>query len=241
MGFVLVFALITGTIGLVFATGLDGLASAQHEEQVRNAERAFDVLADNVEGISAGDSPSRATELKLAGGSISTGDSVSIVIRAENQSDSNDNVTYSIAPEPIVFADGEGTRIVYTSGAVLRSESGNAVMVRDPNWIVRTDRTVLPLVNTGGSGSGIAGDGPVLVITQRASKTLGEPLVAGSGTTVRVNVTVTSPRIEAWNRYLRDQGFVAVDSDPDGDNVTYRFDTDALYVPRTTVEVSFDE
>ena len=240
LGYVLVFALVTGIIGVVFATGFSGLGGAQHEEQVQNIERAFDVLADNIDDLSGGDAPSRATEVKLAGGSISTGEAVTVLVEAENTSDSADNVSHSVQVEPIVYEDGDGTSIVYTTGAVLRAESSGAVMLRDPRWVVRPDRSVLPLLNTGGSGGGAAGDGAVLVVAQRQSRSLGDPLVAEGGATVRVNVTVTSTRAEAWKRYFEAQGFNAFDGDATDDDVTYSFETDALYVPRSSVEVTFD-
>lgn len=239
LGFVLVFALVVGTIGVVYATGLGGLQSAQQAEKVDNVERAFDVLADNLEDVYLGGSPSRATEVKLAGGRLRTGDPVSIEIRAENGSDPMHNATYTTKPEPIVYEDDGGTAIVYTSGAIIRSESDGAAMLAEPRWINRSDRTVIPLVGTYGAGS-IGGDGTVLVVAQGGSTNVRGPFEVSDGNTVVVNVTVTSPRVEVWSRFFEERGFEAIDDDTADDDVTYQFETESLYVTRTSVEVTFD-
>jgi hypothetical protein len=126
LGFVLVFALIIGTISVVYATGIAGLHDAQQAEKLNNVERAFDVLADNVNDIHRSGAPSRATEVKLAGGSIGTGDPVTFKIRAENSSDPLDNRTYVRSIEPIVYREPNGPAILHVQGAVIRPQSGAA-------------------------------------------------------------------------------------------------------------------
>lgn len=240
MGFVLVFVLVTGTVAIVYATGFSGLQDAQQAEKLGNVERAFDVLADNVEDLHRNGAPSRATEVKLAGGSIDTADPVSIEIRAENSSDPTQNETYAVNAEPIVYRDDDGTAVLYVQGAVLRSEPEGAVMLSEPAWIVRPDRSVLPQVNTYGVGSGISGSGTVLIVTLGQSRALQTPFSVNGSSTAVVTVTVTSPRVEAWKRYLVDEGFDPVDDDVDHGNVTYRFETETLYVPKTGVRVTFE-
>lgn len=240
LGFVLVFALVTGTIAIVYATGISGLHDAQQAEKVENVERAFDVLADNVDDLHRTGAPSRGTEVKLAGGSVRVGDPVSVQIRAENSSDPLHNATYVQTVEPIVYEDDDGPSIVYVQGAVLRSQSEGATMLRDPDWIARSNRSVLPQINTYGGDGGISGSGTVLIVTQAGSRTLQPPFTVDAGSTAVVNVTVTSPRAEAWERYFVDQGFDPVDSDPDDGDVTYQFETETLYVPKTSVEVTFN-
>lgn len=241
LGFVLVFALVTGTIGIVFATGFSGLERSQHEEQVQNVERAFEVLADNTDDLAHSMSPSRATEITLAGGSLSLGEPVRVSIYAENTADSSDNASYSASIEPIVYADGEGTTVVYSSGAVIRAESGGAVMLREPSWIIDDERSVLPLLNTGGSNGGIGGGGTVLVVTERDARSLGTPIDGGAGGEVNVTVTVNSTRAAAWGRHFESAGFSALDADPSDGEVEYRFQTETVYVPRNTVRVSFEQ
>lgn len=240
LGFALVFATVVGMIGIVYATGLSGLEGAQEEEKFSNVERAFDVLADNVEDVHRGGAPSRATEIKLSGGSIGIAEPVTIRVRAEKKTDPSVNATYEINPEPIAYEDDEGT-LLYTAGAVLRSESDGSAMLHEPNWVIGSERSVIPQVSTSGSGAdSIGGSGKVLVVTERRARSLQSPFDVGSGNTAVVNVTVESPRAESWKRFLEDEGLTAVDADPNDGEVTYQFETETLYVPRTSVDVSFD-
>ena len=72
IGFVLVFSLILGTITIVYVGGLSGLDDARNAERVNNAERAFDVMANNFQQMGRGDAPNRATEIKLADAQLTT-------------------------------------------------------------------------------------------------------------------------------------------------------------------------
>lgn len=242
LGFVLAFSLIVATIGIVYASGISGLNDAQQAEKVDNVERAFDVLADNLEDLHQRGAPSRATEVKLAGGSLMTSDeTVTIRIRAENSSDPLHNETYTANLKPIVYQDDGGTSIVYSSGAVLRSDPGGAAMLNEPGWVTGPNRSALPLVVTYGDGSGgIGGDGAVLVVAERRSRSLRTPFEVDGDSTAVVNVTVNSSRVEPWKRYMEAQGFEAKDPDGSNGNVTYQFETETLYVSRTEAEVTFD-
>lgn len=240
LGFVLVFALVTGTIGVVYATGITGLHDAQHAEKVNNVERAFDVLADGLEDIHRTGTPSRATEVKLAGGSLRTGEPVSFRIRAENSSDPMHNATFRALVEPIIYEDDGGSTLVYSGGAVIRSESAGGVMLSGPPWVNRSDRSVVPLVETYGKSGGISGEGTVLIVGELATRSPGTPFEVEGGATAEVNVTVTSSRVEVWKRYFEEEGFKDIDSHPDHNNVTYQFETDSIYVPKTGVDVSFN-
>lgn len=237
LGFVLVFALVTGTIGVVYGTGIVGLHDAQHAEKVNNVERAFDVLADNLEAIYRTGVSSRATEVKLPGGSLGTEESMQIEVYAEEDGNPYNNITYTVNPRPIVYEDDRETKLLYVSGAVIRSSgNGGAVMISQPGWVIDSNRSAIPLVRTHSDGSGIGGEGTVLVVAQKRSRTLQELLDVSSG--VRVNVTVTSPRTDTWKRFLEDEGLAIVAESED--SVSGEFETDSIYVTRTRVDVSFN-
>ncbi len=244
LGFVFVFSLITLTIGGVYAVGFSGLQDAQSSEQATNMERAFSVLDDNLEDITKNDAPSRATEIKLNGGQLSVTDSTTIRINVTNTSDPADNDTYTATVRPIVYTTDD-TKIVYAHGAVMRSDGDSSVMLSEPDWLVDEDQAVVPFILTtqAGNQSNIGGQGTVLVIANNRAKGLGGNFTTGPSATAEVDVTVESPRADAWKRYFESRGFTAVDGNPaddDGDGVqevTYRFETDSLYVPRTNLGI----
>ena len=240
LGFVLVFALVTATIGVVYGTGITSLNDVQQTEKVNNVERAFDVLADNLEDLHRSGTPSRATEVKLAGGSLGTGEPVQVEVDAVEIGTPSKNASYSVSFEPIVYEDDDGTSILYSGGTVIRSNGDGAIMLSEPGWVVRSNRSVIPLFNIYGEGGNIGGDGAVLIVAQRTSRSLQAPFVASPGDKARVNLTVTSPRVVVWKRYFEERGFDPVDENVDHSNVTYQFETETLYVTKTGVKVRFN-
>lgn len=137
IGFTLTAALILTTISIVFVVGLGGLEDTRDDERLRNAERAFGVLADNTEDIRKRGAPSRATEIKLADARLEFGDGTSIRAEVNNVAGSP---VYNVDAKPIVYDAGTGSQILYQSGALIRQEDdGGAVMQRDPE-VAFTDR-----------------------------------------------------------------------------------------------------
>lgn len=240
LGFVFVFALIALTVGVTYTVGLSSLQDAQEAERIENVERAFEVFAANVDDLVAREVPSRATEMRLAGGSLGVTEPTTVRLEVVNTTDSSDNATYEATSRPVEFADAD-TKIAYSHGAVLRSDDGAAVMLSEPEWLVDEDRAVVPLVVTvaGGDTTSVGGQRTVLVVTELKSRGVIGAFTTGPNSQARVNVTVQSPKAVAWKRYFEGLGFTAIDGNPDDGDVTYQFETDEVYVPRTTVAVEF--
>lgn len=242
MGFVFAFALVTATVASVYTFGMAGLQDAQRDEQVNNAQRAFDVLADNLADVHRGDAPSRATEISLAGATLSVGEPVSVTVEAVNTSDPMDNATVSMNPRPIVYSGIQDTTIAYVAGAVVRTDRDASAMSVEPGFVVTERNAVVPFVHTylSGGTTSLGGHSTVLVVARQQNSKLAQQLTTGTepgDPDVRVNVTVESPRVTAWARYFESEGYVAVDGDPSDGNVTYQFVTDRLYVAETGIEV----
>lgn len=240
LGFVFVFALITMTVGSVYALGVPSLQAVQDAERTNNMERAFEVLDDNIEDIVRHDAPSRATEVKLAGGSLSTAGSTQITLDVTNTTDPGDNASFSMTTRPISYSDGDGTTVAYSDGAIVRSDDGAAVMNSDPDWLIDDRRAVIPFLSVYSptNRTSIGGRTTVLVLTERRSNTLGGQFRTAPGSQARVNVTVESPHAEAWGRYFEREGMTKIDGDATDGNVTYKFTTDTVYVPRVSIAVS---
>jgi len=239
LGFVFAFALVTASIGVVYTTGIGGLEDAREEEQLTNAARAFDVLADNVEDVRGQGVPSRATELKLLGSEIRYGDPVRIEVQA-NDTASDANGTYATTVRPLVY-DAPAGEVVYAGGATFRGSDDSSIMQFEPGFVVggpEPNASVVPLLTTypRDSEGKIGGSGTVLVVAYRQSSGLDGEFVTGTDSDARVNVTVRSPRAAAWGRYFEGEGMDRVDDGSDDDVVTYQFYTDRLLVPETVVE-----
>lgn len=219
LGFVLIFALITSMIAVVFTVGFAGLQSSQESEQVNNVERAFDVFDDNLKDLYQRDNfedseMSRATEIKLSGGSISFEESTEIRVEQGNFS-----TTYR--PLAVAYTDDSDTTIVYEGGAVIRSDGGASVMQIEPNFQLDHDRSVFTIVNTRfrGDHESISSFGTILIVAE-----FRDTSVVSLDDQEQVNVTVESPRAVAWNRYFEKQEFGTVkEFDQQNETVTYSF------------------
>ncbi|UIO98516.1 hypothetical protein Hbl1158_08055 [Halobaculum sp. CBA1158] len=240
IGFVLVFSLIVLTVGTVYAAGYPALEAFRTSEQLENMERAFDVLDDNVDDIVREGAPSRATEIKLNGGTLAVRERSTVTITAVNE-ETGENFTVPAATRPITYTDGD-TTVASSFGAVFRSDDGAAVMRDDPGWLVDDDRAVIPLVVTSRSGErgAIGGQSTVLVAMEATSRGVADEMTAGDGHVVRVNVTVESPRVDAWKRYFESLDMTPVDGDASDGEITYQVEVDRVVVPQTTVRVRLD-
>ena len=245
VSFVLVFSLVATTVGIVSVVGFDGLTDRRNAERVENAERAFDVLADNVEDVYAESAPSRATEVKLDEASLRTAASTSLTV------DFPDDTLgpFDTSLRPIVFEpQGRNSTIVYEAGAVIRVDDGNAVMLREPPFRFDEDRSVHSLVVTGGEDA-VSGSTTVLVRTEETLTTVLHP--AGTDTAATPDsrfvfqLETTAARAPAGERYLEDEiSWVSDACTRDGGRVTCELSAaesaDELFLSETIIDVTFE-
>lgn len=209
LGFVLVASLIFATLGVVYVGGLGGLEDARDAERVKNAERAFGVLANNIEDLQTEGAPSRATEIKLADAQIGFGEPTTVTVNVTNTG-AAENPVFSTDIDPIVYSAGTGSKLVYENGALFRVDHDSAVLKQRPPGVFWAEgsvsKTTVPYVQTRQGGStGVGGDTTVLVRTDLVS--------------TEVPGSLTSP------------GADGVTDDPDGDgNLEYAVN----YTVRTT-------
>lgn len=245
IGFVLVFSLITATVGVVSVIGFDGLQQTRNAERIDNAERAFDVLADNVGDIYYEDAPTRATELKLADAEVylapvppgSNPSPTKIRVTANNE-------TTKVFPRPLVYQSktDSDSRVVYDAGAVFRVDGDSAVMLREPPFVLRQSQSIVTLVNVEGTpGKSVGGTTTALVRAEELESDTAYP-TGTTGPSVSNNMTIqvqtTDARAEAWERYLESEvSWTSNACTLSGSNtVTCEFGTDELYVNDILIE-----
>lgn len=242
VGFVLVFSLVTTTVAVVYVAGLGGLEDARDAEQLNNVERAFDVLADNVEDLHQANAPNRATEFRLYEATLEVGAPTDFSVEwLNNDSDTTNPVPqFGTDASPLVYTPQSepSSNIVYASGAIIREDRGNAVMIHEPPFVFEeysgVKTAVFPIIDTRSADREyVVGSSTVLVRTERvgnevlAART--DPSTAASdvdGDTddeyeVRFGITTTPARADAWVRYLNDEipdSFDANDVDGDGND-----------------------
>ncbi|WP_435069581.1 DUF7289 family protein [Haloplanus sp. C73] len=244
VSFVLVFSLITLSVGTVSVFGLGSLQDARNAERINNGERAFDVLADNQRDIAHGGAPSRATEIKLAETTLTLDEPLdsSVTLSDGTQVGSTESrpITFRLATDQGDLSRG----VVYEMGAILRVDPGGAVMQRTPPFQFDENRTVihyLTLESRTGAVQRQSGSTTILVRTEHGTTAVLSHTEPSDEVTISVN---TEPRrAAAWKRYFEDELAGMSDGTPcqplDGSGeVTCSFETDDLLITRTTIRTN---
>jgi len=200
LGFVLVFAIMVSAIGLVYAGGFSGLADVRDVERVNNAQRAFEVLADNMEDITQRNAPSRATEIKLAGASLEIAEPIEIEVNVTESAGGAVMFSKAYDVRPIVFDADTGTEIVYVQGAVIRQQGENGIVRHESTLLFNDSRTVIPIVQTRLDGTSSVGGSTTVLIRADHSVTRIDHTNTSESYTVWFNVT--SSRAGTWHDYL---------------------------------------
>jgi hypothetical protein len=197
LGYALVFAMIVSAIAIVSLSGFAALENTRNAEQVNNAERAFDILADNMADIYLRGAPSRATEMSLGNAQLLTADNVTVTVEYASQTVSHDI-------RPLVYRANDGTELVYTGGTVFRDQRNGGLVLRDPPIVNDGDRVLVSIVRVQSEGTQGVGSSNALVRAVAQSRSVP---IADSTTTDSVVITVESERPELWQTALEQRGF----------------------------------
>ena len=200
LGYVLVIALVTITIGVVMTFGIGGLEASQQSEQVNNMERAFDVLGHNIGQLTGQEAPSRATELRLGDGMVGYGSSTVF-----NVTSGDENITDpAISTSPLVYSDVSDTTISYESGGIIRTDGDAARFLQEPSIHADDDTLVLTIEQLrrhGGTPESLERSGTVLVRKEHLETTINETSTSEDS----VNISIGSVQSDLWKEYLVEQ------------------------------------
>jgi len=240
LGYILVFSIIVTTISTVSVVGFTGLEDRQAAEEITNVERALDVLRDNFADLQRYEDPSRATEVRLASGTLGTGESVRITV---GQWDGGGFVTdrqTNVSFEPLVYRS-DRSRVVYEAGVVFRSDDGRTIARSSTPFVDGDERAVMPVVAThpGGETTAVGGERTVLVVGQRAprgiKKSVFNSTVAGDDLRLRIN----SSRADGWARQLRTEGYSVNETLTTETKVIADLDAGRASLPESHIDVWF--
>lgn len=232
LGFVLVFAIMVSSVGLVYTTGFAGLTDIRDVERVNNAERAYQVFADNMEDMTQRNAPSRATEIKVADASMYVGEPIEIEVNIIDEF----NTTYDL--RPVVFDANTGTQLLYVQGAVIRQQGETGIVAHESTLLFNDSRTVIPIVQTrrGDGTSSVGGVSTVLIRADLAETTVDYSNTSGP---YEVWFNVTSPRASTWQAYLE------AENDIDtcllsGDTVSCKTTADQVHLVSVKIDIEFE-
>lgn len=249
LGFIFVFAIVLSTVSVVTVVGMDGLQSTRDVERVNNAERAFDILGDNMEDIADRGAPSRATEVKVEGARLYLADPIEVSVYGESTTDPTNNFTNTYVISPIVYqTETSEERLIYAFDALLRTHGDSGTFVRRPSLVLTEERVLIPAFVTRPDESAltsVGGSGTYLIRGEKAASSV---LAARTDAQYDMNVTIRSPRAHLWRDEMARRPDVTCDpvvapATPDDlPSVScYVEDAKRVYVVSTSVDVTFTD
>lgn len=196
LGYILIFSMVLMAIAFVSVSGFASLENARDTEQNNNAQRAFDVLSNNIEDVYRRGAPSRATELSLGGAQLYVDDPVTMRVFV----DGSQEVETSL--RPLVFQARDGVEFVYEAGAVFRTQRDGGFVVRNPPLRLNDDRMIFSVVRTKSPHVQSIGGPAVLVRTGARGREVAVRTSSDPDVTIEID---GSPRQDLWQRYFEDE------------------------------------
>jgi len=226
LGFILVFAIISLSIGIIYVVGYPAIQNSKEHAQVRNMEKNFIVLQSSIDTVALGQSPVKSMRMGLGGGTITVnGSAGALSITSPNISYNGNvgNVTYEM----------DGREIIYENGGIWsKYPSGGAVEVSYPKISLRKDSSNLryltvSIIEINSSISSTGGEGIITLTIEGADQTTPTPQIEDTAGTGWINITTSTP--DAWARYFRELndtagGGVSVTSSTTTCNVSIVYD-----------------
>jgi hypothetical protein len=165
------------------------------------------------------------------------GDPVTFEVRTVRLSDGTVLPTYSRDVVPLEYDLGKGTRLVYVGGALLREEGENVVMLRSPTFVESADGVIVPVLETRATGATSVGGSRIVTVRTHLVET---DSVVAEPSPHRVDLSVTSPHADAWQKHFEALPCDAVDR-PGPETVVCTFDpADSVYVTAVRIDVSLE-
>lgn len=236
VGFVVVFGIIIGSVGILYMTGFGAMDDFRENQQQRNADYALDALAENVNDLLQNDGiQQRSGELSLRKGTIETPNST--VVSAVRV-DGTDVLGQHLADEGLsnmgAFTyEYEGTTVAYQGGAVTKvTDSGELAVRAPPMQCIDGETAVVSLAVVDGDSSRLTADSSREITANKRGTTV----VRGGDVEIELDDSV--PAEPAWNRSLDEQGF-------EYDTTTGTFtcgggSSEGIVVRITTIEIGYD-
>jgi len=215
IGFVLVFSLIVLTVGVVLTVGYGGLQDARDAEQVNNAERAFDVFANNIEDITRRGAPSRGTEIRLSDATLRSGAPTYLNITGVNADGSERYSSGNYSLDPVVYRAGD-TRIRYAGSAISRIQTDGSILLEEPTFVLDPAHTIIPIVQLSVEDTAVGGSQTVLV---RADRRLRRVVIDENDQVDTLQMNVSTPAPDPWEAYLEEEGMACSRTPGSGDRV----------------------
>lgn len=156
LSFSLIFALMLGTIAILYTQAYPILEEQKNIEIDKNVERSLSILDDNLDTVATGTAPSRETELKVADSNLRVDEDGYNLTYSFYK---NGNYTnYTISPDVMVYETSTGARYYYFNGAIVQQQGDTVYFVEEPDDIRSHEgKLQLTLLGMNSLGSELSG------------------------------------------------------------------------------------
>jgi hypothetical protein len=238
IGYVLVVSLVITTVGVVSVSGIGVLQDAREAEQIENAKRAFDLLADNMEDVYREGAPSRSTEIQLGSAQLVAQQTTTINVSWVNST--SDQVFRQFSTTSITYRGDGDQRLIYDAGAVFRLSrpDGPGAVLREPPFVVTGERAVVTVPRLRTAGTTAVSGSTALIRASRASQTVYTRTTQNND---RIWLNITSPHWRAWQTTLDRRGNVdCTETNATGDFVGCKITVtpSVFYLTETQIDVA---
>ncbi|WP_254767769.1 DUF7289 family protein [Salinilacihabitans rarus] len=235
VGFVLVFGIIIGSVGLLYAVGFQTMDAYQETEQLRNAERGMEALADNFNDVVRYDAiRQRSGEIALRDGRLRTTDGSNVTITVTNDSGTTDSPLGNDGSNvgALVY-EYEGTTISYEGGGVFRNQTDGDVAVSYPQMRCADDAAIVTLVAVAdGPGTIQTSSGTEITVTENRADGRSVSETYENADVVEIEID-SSNHQNSWESTAERNGW------SDGGGGTYTCDVDRAHIEIVVVDVDY--
>jgi hypothetical protein len=232
LDFVTILGILVLSFSLIGLVGYPALLSAQEARFTENTRQSFIVLADNVNKIALGQSPSQSAEIKLYGGRLQVTGESTIKINGTVYNASfpggMEEITLDIETmrsiensigETLVAYEGTGVWVKYSDDVILNPYK--------PLIINQSNVLIIPVVYVYGESS-IGGIG-ISRVTLCPDTPCSPELTSWSNVT-NITITITGNYTSGWKDYFRDMKEMTWETGRTGDAITAKLNNSRMDV-----------
>lgn len=236
LAFVLTFAIIVASVGVVYGVGFGSLKDIRDGQQGVDAGRTFKAFGEDLNDIRDGGVDSKSARLALRDGTLAVDTTSRITVTINGSEDYVDDRQLGT----LIYRVDEKTTMGYEGGASFGKYGTDSVMNVAPNFKCGSgtagNTTVISIVVVEQESSSMGSTGTVGITAKKRNETLHFPTQIMAGQDVdNVSVTITdSPFQDAWNSEFDSRSGWSRSGN------TYTCDTDQVFVRVTVIGISFE-
>ncbi|QGN06252.1 hypothetical protein Hrd1104_02400 [Halorhabdus sp. CBA1104] len=199
VGFILTFSIIMTSVVLVSTVGFAQLDDFKTNQQLDNAESAFEIFANSFDSIEEGGAIIRQESLDLYQGTIGIERGSTATVTLNRASGADRSLTVPL--HALVYSKGS-TNISYESGATFRGREDGGTINQQPGFVCTDNVAVLSFVTLQSPETSASGGGALEVTAAANGTDLLYPInQSGRGSVsdvTSISVSFASAREDAW-------------------------------------------